>query len=307
MHSRWMQFLSLAALALFLLSACGAQQTYRRVSLRDDPVESPQDAQSARPAPLRIAVASIVSPKETLATYQSLLKYISDSLERPVELVQRQTYAETNDLIRSGEVELAFICGGAFVQGERDFGMALLVMPQVRGQSTYNSYIIVPQDSPAQSLADLRGKVFAFTDPLSNSGRLVPAFVLLRMGEVPEKFFSRTIYTYGHDNSIKAVAARLVDGAAVDSLVYEYTIARSPQYLASTRIIYRSPDYGISPVVVNPKLDPALREQLQDLLLNLDQSERGRAVLSDLLVDRFVPADPKAYDGIRDIAAAVRR
>jgi phosphonate transport system substrate-binding protein len=302
-----MQFLSLSALALFVLSACGAQHTHRRVCLRDDPVGSRQDAQSARPAPLRIAVASIVSPKETLATYQSLLKYIGDSLERPVELVQRQTYAETNDLIRSGEVELAFICGGAFVQGERDFGMALLVMPQVRGQRTYNSYIIVPQDSPAQSLADLRGKVFAFTDPLSNSGRLVPTYALLRMGEVPEKFFSRTIYTYGHDNSIKAVAARLVDGAAVDSLVYEYTIARSPQYLASTRIIYRSPDYGISPVVVNPKLDPALREQLQDLLLNLDQSEQGRAVLSDLLVDRFVPADPKAYDGIRDIAAAVRR
>ena len=294
-------------LTLALLSACGARPTYRRVSLGEDSVYTDQDTQSSRATPLRIAVASILSPKETLVSYRSLLAYISESLDRPVELVQRQTYAETNDLLRSGEVELAFVCGGAFVQGERDFGMELLVMPQVRGLTTYNSYIIVPQDSPAQSLVDLRGKVFAFTDPLSNSGRLVPTYVLLSMGELPEKFFSRTIYTHSHDNSIKAVAGRLVDGAAVDSLVYEYTIAKSPEYLATTRIIYRSPDYGIPPVVVNPKLDPALKEQLKSLLLNLDQTERGRSVLSDLLVDRFVPADPKAYDTIREIAAAVRR
>ena len=307
MRPRWLPFLGLSVLAILLFSACGARPAYRRVSLGDGPVASHLDAAAPRSAPLRIAVAAVLSPKETLVSYRSLLTYMGDSLDRPVELVQRQTYAETNDLLRSGEVELAFVCGGAFVQGEHDFGMELLVLPQVRGQTTYESYIIVPQDSPAQSLADLRGKVFAFTDPLSNSGRLVPSYMLLSMGELPEKFFARSIYTYGHDNSIKAVAARLVDGAAVDSLVYEYTIAKNSQYLASTRIIYRSPEYGNPPVVVNPKLDPMLKDQLRNLLLNLDQSEAGRAVLSDLLVDRFLPPDPKAYDGIREIAAAVRR
>jgi phosphonate transport system substrate-binding protein len=307
LRGRALALLQLLLVAFLVLTACGQQVTYPRVSLTSDPTSSGQDSQLPGADPLRVAVAAVLSPKETLVSYQSLLKYLRDGFGRPVELVQRQTYAETNDLIRSGEVDLAFVGSGAFVQGERDFGMELLVMPQVRGETTYNSYIIVPQDSPAQSLADLRGKVFAFTDPLSNSGRLVPIYVLLRMGEQPEKFFARTIYTYSHDNSIKAVAERLVDGAAVDSLVYEYTIAKNPRYLERTRIIYRSPNYGIPPVVVNPKLDSALKAQLRSLLLSLNENERGRAVLADLLIDRFLPPDPKAYDGIRELAAAVRR
>ena len=300
------RLLLLSLLTLFVLGACGQQVTYRHISLREA-TDSVDEEKVSSTAPLRVAVAAVLSPKATLVSYQSLQEYLSVSLDRPVELVQRQTYAEINDLVHSGEVEVAFICGGAFVQGERDFGMELLVMPQVRGQTTYNSYIIVPQDSSTQTVADLRGKVFAFTDPLSNSGRLVPLYVVLRMGELPEKFFARTIYTYGHDNSIKAVADKLVDGAAVDSLVYEYAIANNPQYLERTRIIYRSPDFGIPPVVVNPNLDPALKAQLSNLLLTLHENERGRAVLADLFIDRFLPPDPNAYDSIREIAAAVRR
>lgn len=90
------------------------------------------------------------------------------------------------------------------------------------------SVLIVPADSPARTMADLRGKVFAFTDPMSNTGRTYPTYLVRQLGQTPETFFARTFFTYSHDDAIHAVADGLADGAAVDSLVYDFAVARDP-------------------------------------------------------------------------------
>jgi phosphonate transport system substrate-binding protein len=256
--------------------------------------------------PLRVAIAAVISPQATLEAHGPLLDYLAAKLDRPVQLIQRGTYAEINELVRSGSADLAFVCGGAYVEGQREFGMELLVAPQVRGQTTYYSYIIVPRDSTAQSFADLRGLTFAFTDPLSNSGHLAPQWLLHEIGETPETFFASTLFTYSHDNSIRAVADHLVAAAAVDSLVYDYTIARNPTDSARTRVIARAGPFGIPPVVVHPDLDSVLKSQLRAVLMGMADDPVGRAALDTLMIDRFVAVDDSAYDSIRRMAAVLR-
>jgi phosphonate transport system substrate-binding protein len=288
------------------LAACQTQALpYVRLSQAGQPLPTLQPGQASR-LPLRLAIAAVISPRATLDTYGPLLDYLSSRLERPVDLIQRSTYAEINELIRRGGADVAFVCGGAFVEGEREFGMQLLVVPQVGGQTTYYSYIIVAGDSPIQSLADLRGHSFAFTDPLSNSGHLSPLWLLNQMGESPETFFSQTTFTYSHDNSIRAVAEHVVDAAAVDSLVYDYVVARDPTYLERVRIIHRSAPYGIPPVVVHPQIDPALRAELLQVFLDMDDNDEGRAVLQDLRIERFIEGDPAMYESIRQMAITLR-
>jgi phosphonate transport system substrate-binding protein len=255
----------------------------------------------AEVVPLRVAVAGVISPKGTLESYAPLLDYLGRELDRPVKLVQRRTYAEVNDLVERGEVDMAFVCTRAYIIGRRDFGMELLAAPQVNGETVYYSYLIVPADSPARSMADLRGKVFAFTDPLSNTGRLYPTYLVHQLGETPETFFRRTFFTYSHDDAIRAVAARLADGAGVDSLVYEFAVARDPELAAKTKIIHRSPPFGSPPAVVNPNLSPKLRAELQRLLLELDDHPEGRQILAALGVDRFVMVEDTAYDLVRQL------
>ncbi|GFP21561.1 phosphonate transport system substrate-binding protein, partial [Candidatus Hakubella thermalkaliphila] len=111
--------------------------------------------------------------------------------------------------------------------------------------------------------------------------------------------------TYSHDNSMKAVAAKLVDGAAVDSLVYDYALARGFQYIARTKIIWKSPPYGAPPIVVHPRLNSELKTQLRDVFLTMDQDEEGRRILQDLMIDRFVVIDDAAYDSIREMIASL--
>ena len=83
----------------------------------------------------------------------------------------------------------------------------------------YHSYFIVNTNSSIQSFDALKGKTFAFTDPHSNTGCLVPTYVLAKRGETPDSFFKEAFFNNSHDNSIKAVAQGLSDGAAVDSLI----------------------------------------------------------------------------------------
>ena len=278
---------------LFLLTACGSgAQPAATVSLSN---LSPLPTPALDVVPLRVAVAAVISPKGTVESYAPLLDYLGQKLNRPVELVQRRTYMEVNDLIEQGGVDLAFVCTSAYIVGDEDFGMELLAAPQVKGETVYHAYLIVPANSQARDMADLKDKVFAFTDPISLTGRAYPTALVQQLGATPETFFSRTFFTYSHDEAIYAVANGLADGASVDSLVFDYALSRDPSLAQKVKVIHQSPPFGIPPVVVNPNLRPQVKADLQALLLGMNQDPAGQAALSAIGIERFVTLDDSAY------------
>jgi phosphonate transport system substrate-binding protein len=151
--------------------------------------------------PVRIAIGSMITPSEGYAYYKLLLDYIEEKIGRDVKLVDRGSYAEVNALLESGNIDIAFVCGGPYVAGHDKFGLELLVAPQTGGKSIYYSYIIVPVNSLVKSFEELRGKTFAFADPGSNTGKLFPTYMLSLMKETPDSFFERYIYTYAHEKT----------------------------------------------------------------------------------------------------------
>ncbi len=254
---------------------------------------------------LRIAVSAIISPKKTFIYYKEMLDYISKKMGMPVKLVQRDTYAEVNELVKQEKIHAAFVCTGAYIDGKDEFGMKLLVAPKAYGEPYYYSYIIVPADSDAGSFEDLRGMRFAFTDPMSNSGKLAPTYMLAKMGETPSTFFSKYIFTYSHDKSIEAVAQKLVDGAAVDSLIWDYLNATSPKFTSKTKIIFKSPPFGIPPVVVSKGLDPKTEADLKKLFLDMHLDPDCKKILDKLHIDSFIEIDDDAYDSSREMRSWV--
>ncbi|MBI5848911.1 MAG: phosphate/phosphite/phosphonate ABC transporter substrate-binding protein [Nitrospirae bacterium] len=250
---------------------------------------------------IRIAVGGMITPREGFAYYRQFLDYIGEKMEKPVEFVDREDYAEINKLVATGQVDLAFVCGGPYVDGKKEFDMELLAAPVAYGETVYYSYIIVNRNSPFQQLNDLRGKRFAFTDPLSNSGKLVPTYMLAKMQETPDSFFGKYSYLGSHDKAIQAVAEGVVDGAAVDSLIWEYANRTSPKFTSKTRIILKSPPYGIPPVVVPKGLNAGLKEQLRKIFLESHTDPKGAEILRKMHIDRFVTIEDKAYDSIREM------
>ncbi|MHB1016987.1 MAG: substrate-binding domain-containing protein [Coriobacteriia bacterium] len=288
-----------AAAAVAAFAVLYGRQGVREVSLAQ-PGGAPEQVTPSE-EPLRIAVAAMTSPKSTFEYYQDILDYIGERTGRPVELIQRETYQEINDLIEQGQLDMAFVCTGAYIEGRDAFGMEILAAPVVYGEPVYYSYTIVNTDSNATGLADLKGTRFAFTDPISNTGTLVPTYLLGQMGETPDTFFSEYIYTYSHDRSIRAVADGLVDAAAVDSLIYDYMEATGDPTIEGTRILSTSEPFGIPPIVVHPDLDPDLKRQLRSIMLEMHADPKGRATLSAIKIDRFEVISDSAYDSVREM------
>ncbi len=297
---------SLLLLFVVLLASCSPvseTQVAGNVDLNDlQPLPTPAGHDAV---PLRVAVAAVISPKGTVQSYAPLLLYLEEKLNRPVVLVQRKTYMEVNDLIEHGEVDVAFVCTSAYVEGHDTFGMELLAAPQVNGGTVYNSVLIVPTSSAAKSMSDMRGKVFAFTDPISLSGRMYPTYLVHELGFTSEEFFARTFFTYSHDEAIRAVASGVADGAAVDSLVYDFAVARDPSLADKLRIIHRSPDFGIPPVVVSPFTRPQVKMDLQTLLLEMSNDPAAKDAMASIGVEDFVLIDDSAYDGVRELLGII--
>ena len=277
---------------------CSGDRDAAYVDFSDRIVVDRSGDESRDKAYLKVAVGSIISAQETVVYYHQLLEYIADKLGREIQLVQRKTYGEINELIGMGQIDLAFICSGPYAIGRKKFGFKALAMPRVRGSHLYQAYLIVHNDSAFQKLDDLKGKSFAFTDPESNTGNFVPTYWLSKKEEKPEDFFSKTIYTYSHDNSIRAVAMSLVDGAAVNGQVWEYYNHSDPVFTAKTRIIKKSQPFGNPPVVASSRLPNQMKTRIQSLLFSMHQDPAGKKILDELMIDRFITTEDECYDPI---------
>lgn len=222
---------------------------------------------------------------------------LSHAMGEPVELIQRRTYQEITASLLDGSVDAAWICGFPFLQ-HRD-RLSLLGVPVWRGQPLYRSYLIVGQDDDATQITDLRGRVHAFSDPDSNSGYLVTASDLASLGETPEGFFARTVYTYGHRNVVRAVADGLTRSGSVDGYVWETLATMEPSLTGRTRIVAQSEWLGFPPFAARAdRLESPALQQFGEVLRSLETTPAGNEVLQLLFLDRIIAGDASLFDGI---------
>ena len=284
---------------------CDSNRYVERVVPQVLATTSPSD--DLRPAhELRVSVAAMLSPSQTHAAYSDLFRALGTRIGRRILLVQRRTYREVNDLLLDGQIDVALLCTGGYLEVERRSpgAVEVLAVPTSGGKATYQSLVIVPATSEVTTLDELRGRRFAFTDQLSLTGRAYIVHHLRAKGEDPGTFFDAPVLTQSHDRSVLAVANRLVEGAAVDSLVYEHMLRESPELRAQTRIIHRSPDFGIPPVVAATTLRVEVRQELRAALLALGSDPVAAAALRRIGLDGFAMPTPTLYDEARRVAEA---
>jgi len=175
-------------------------------------------------------------------------------------------------MLRNNNVNLAFVCSGAYVVEKEVSDIEIIAVPQTKGKPYYQAYIIVNKNSGIDSFENLKGRSFVYTDPLSNSGRLYALKRLNDLGYNEEAFFSTTTYSKGHDNSIQLVNKGLVDGATIDGLIFDYLKKYNPDRVSNIDIIETSDYFGIPPVVVPKNLDYSLKTKIKSTLLNMHKA-----------------------------------
>lgn len=223
--------------------------------------------------------------------------YMEDRLRRPVEFIRRDSYRETIDLIRLKMLDFAWICDYPYVHLRKQ--VRLLGVPLYHGRPYYRSYLIVPaKNSHTTSLLQLKGMVFAYADPYSNTGYLSPRYQLHQAGADPATFFKRTFYTYSHRKVIEAVASGLAHGGAVDSFVWDTLNKIKPEITQRTRVVSSSEEYGFPPFVAHRDVSEDNFMAMQQLLLSMADDPRGKKLLLRLNLEGFIPGETKLYDGV---------
>jgi len=250
--------------------------------------------------PLRIGLTPVFLDNQT-SFLRQFERYLERRLHRPVVFVQRQSYREILDLLLQERLAFAWICGYPYVLHQDR--LRLLAVPLYGGKPLYQSYLIVPAgDTRTHSIEDLQGKVFAYSDPDSNSGFLVPQVELLKSGIEPKRFFAKTFYTWSHRGVVVAVADGLAQGGSVDGYVWDTLNKLHPALTRNTRVVWKSAKYGFPPLVANSSLPEETFTSMQEVLLNMSTDSSGKRLLQRLNIDGFIEGDDRLYDGIRSLA-----
>lgn len=229
-------------------------------------------------------------------------EWMSDKLSHDIHFSQRSKYREIMDLLLTRQLDLAWVCGYPYVSEKAN--VRLLAIPLYYGQPRYHSLIITGTDNTEiKQFSDLENRIFAFSDPDSNSGYLYPKYrIQQQFNSTIDSFFTRSFFTWSHQNTIEAVAAGLAQGGAVDSYVWDQVKRLQPDLVAQTRILETSPSFGFPPLITHKNIDPELFDRLQDYFIQMNQTRTGQQILKSLGLDGFEKGSPEFYDSIQAMA-----
>ena len=253
----------------------------------------------------RFGFTAVVA-KEDVKSVEMFLKYLSKKTGYRFVPVFTKSYDEMSYLLSRGMVDVAYICGAPYVEDKNYAGFELLAVPLWKGKPSYYSYVITRKEKDYKSILDFRGKPYAFSDPKSNSGSVVPTYVLMRNGYRPERFFNPIVYTYSHSESILAVYYGFVEGASVDSIVFDQFAEKSPEIASKLKVVEAYGPFPITPMVVRSQLEDDVKYALRKVLLSMSKDPEGMKVLKSLALDGFTVVKDSFYNPIRDMIAFIK-
>lgn len=266
------------------------------------------------PDPLNIGLSGMEIQERMDERYGPLQDYLQRELGRPVEIKYWPRYEDLVAAMVGRQIQMMYGFATPFVLARERGAARALVKRRWRHGTSYRGLIIARRGCGIRSLADLRGKRFAFVDPLSTGSYELPRLELARAGILHlDEFFGRVVFVHNHDAAVEAVLSGEVDAAAVASLYYERFW---PQVADLDRVLVRlseSPPVELGPLSFDPRqLDPQgpLVQRLRQAFLRIRSDSPDpqlRALAAALGVEGFVPARDSDYDAVLRIQRQVAR
>jgi phosphonate transport system substrate-binding protein len=193
---------------------------------------------------------------------------------------------------------------------KNEANVKVVLKSERKGSPFYYAAIITRDDSGIKRLEDLRGKTFAFGDPLSTSANVFPRKMFHEQGIDPVRDFKQILYSGGHDATVLAVLNGKVDAGATyanspdgkDTAWMRYL--KDPEDVKKIRAIAFSEPIPADNLVINGNLDDGVARKIEEIFLELSRDAKGKKMLRDLYqIDGFVPATDKDYDSVRQAFA----
>lgn len=249
-------------------------------------------------------------PAQDMMTLQSqgqvLAKYLEKELNMHVELGLPTSFIAVVEAFGSKKADVAILNTFGYVLANEKYGVSAKLKLVNRGRDEYYGQIIARANGPIKSVKDLNGKSFAFVDPASTSGYVLPALVLKNEKiKIKEHVFSGT-----HDSVVMAVYQGKVDAGATfhappddDGTPKDARwIVRKqyPDIFDKIKILQLTGPIPNDPVSFRKDLPEGIKEKVVKALVKYIKTDEGKKVLYDLYhVTDFKVAEDKDYDTVR--------
>ena len=259
-------------------------------------------ALAAEPAVLRVSAIPDEAPTELQRKFEPLGKYLSAQTGMKVVFTPVTDYAAVVESLATRKLDLAWLGGFTFVQAKiRTNGTAIPIVQREEDARFTSKFITA---NPAiKTLADLKGKSFAFGAPSSTSGSLMPRFFLQQDGINPEKDFKTVAFSGAHDATVAFVAAGKAEAGVLNASVWDKLVETKKVDTSKVRVFATTPPYFDYNWTVRGDLDPALVKKLTDAFLALDPAKpEHKAILELQRAARFIPTQASNYEGIEAAA-----
>lgn len=256
---------------------------------------------SEDPEVLRWALIPAEEAALELKFFEPIGEYLERELGMPVKMTISSDYTAVVQAIKFGHADMARFGPFNYVLATTQTDVEALVrgVKKSTGKDAYYSLIITQRYSDIQALEDLRGRTFAFVDPASCSGGLVPMTVLIKAGLDPETNLAEKFYAGSHGAVIIAIKGKKVDaGAVADNRLLdaiEAGVIRESEVV----VIHRSKPICNSPIAVRSNLSGTLKEKIKEAFINMP---KDLALNYGCKCLGYVEAKDEDYDAIREIA-----
>jgi phosphonate transport system substrate-binding protein len=255
---------------------------------------------------LRVGFVPAEDAQQVIRNAQPLVDILQRKLGMEVQPFVATDYTGVVEALRVGKLDVAFLTPASYVLAKNEANVRVALKSERKGSPYYYAAIITRADSGIRRLEDLRGKVFAFGDPLSTSANVFPRKLFHEKGIDPVRDFKQILYSGGHDATVLAVLNRKVDAGATyanstdgsDTAWARYL--QNPEDVKKIRAIAYSEPIPADNLVFGATLEQGLARQIEDIFLDLSRDPEGKKMLRDLYqIDGFVPASDKDYDPVR--------
>jgi phosphonate transport system substrate-binding protein len=252
---------------------------------------------------LRVSAIPDEAPTELQRKFKPLGDYLKLETGMDVQFIPVTDYAAVVEGLATNKLDLAWLGGFTYVQARLRTNGGAVPIVQRAEDAKFTSRFIVPANSTAKTLADLKGKTFAFGAPSSTSGSLMPRYYLLQAGIDPERDFKSVAFSGAHDATVAFVAAGRAEAGVLNASVMDKLVESKNPNAEKVRVLAITPPYFDYNWTVRPGLDPALTKKIGDAFLKLDPANPAMKEIMDLQrASKFIPTQNSNYDGIESAA-----
>jgi len=269
-------------------------------------VAAPLAMAQERPKELNFGIISTESTQNLRQDWAVLLEDMQKRLGLKVNAFFAPDYAGIIEGMRFNKVQVAWFGNKSGMEAvDRASGEVIAQQISEEGHPGYWSLLIVHQDSPLNSLEDVKRNAkslaLGFGDPNSTSGFLVPSYYVMALNNLDPKSSFKVMRQANHETNLIAVVNRQVDVATNNTENLEKFTRRNPEEAKKIRVIWKSPLIPNDPMVVRKDLDPRLKAEIREFFVSYGKDEREKQALHKIHIGGFHASDNNQLLPIRQL------